>query len=72
MQKLLQELAGREYFQVDVGKPTLVYYAYTLDPNWRRFESVKEFLFLEPLHFQKFPDSKNMTLNFIRNASPWI
>jgi hypothetical protein len=31
MQKLLQELAGRDYFQVDVGKPTLVYYAYILE-----------------------------------------
>jgi deoxyribodipyrimidine photo-lyase len=53
---------------IDVTKPTLIYNAYNLDPNWRANEDANRILLLEPNHFNKYPVSENV-LNFILNLS---
>jgi len=51
-----------------VGKRTLIYNYYNLDPHWRKEESVQRVLLLEPSLFQKFPVTKKC-LNFILELS---
>ena len=49
---------------MDPSKPTLIYNAYNLDPEWRREEDVNRILLLEPSHFNKLPVC-DRTLQFI-------
>ena len=49
---------------IDPAKPTLIYNAYQLDPEWRRDENANRILLLEPSHFRKLPVCQR-TLQFI-------
>ena len=49
---------------LDLSKPTLLYNAYNLDPNWRANENVNRVLLLEPSHFNANPVSEKV-LNFV-------
>lgn len=49
---------------LDLSKPTLLYNAYNLDPNWRVNENVNRVLLLEPSHFNANPVSEKV-LNFV-------
>ena len=49
---------------LDLSKPTLLYNAYNLDPNWRANENVNRVLLLEPSHFNANPVSEKV-LDFV-------
>ena len=50
--------------KLDLSKPTLLYNAYNLDPNWRANENVNRILLLEPSHFNANPVSEKV-LDFV-------
>ncbi len=53
---------------IDLGKPTLIYNSYNLDPLWRKEKDANRVLLLEPSHFQRFPVSEKV-IDFILSLS---
>ncbi len=66
--KLITPLPQTKLPIIDIGKPTLIYTSYNIDPLWRKDEDVNRILLLEPSHFSKFPINKNV-IKFIMGLS---
>ncbi|MGG9964536.1 FAD-binding domain-containing protein [Ferruginibacter sp. SUN106] len=53
---------------IDCTKPTLLYNAYNIDPQWRKTDNVNRVLLLEPSHFSRYPVSEKV-ISFIIDLS---